>query len=633
VPGRPPPSPATVCLLIVLALALAVGILEHASANLLAQSQAAGGIDPSRAGLARVLNLYLRARYHVLEHPMLYAAGVLFVPALVWLGLRRLAAATNRLRERVSGMQLRTPSYALAHPFGRDPQTALARTQIAWNQQVFATDRADDRVLLGVDATGAPVWVSDRARSMHVQLLGQTGSGKTQSVIWPLFFQDARRAWRDPVTGRWRHRPLVFVDAKGAADNEDQLTRIAAATGRLDHAYLFTLNPNRPTHTYNPLFVPRSARGPAGAEQIAERFFASFEDDMDNPYYKDMAKELFVALVRAVASTGKQMTARDLYAAIKDETVLALALRQATDQEAVRVIESTYDQLGASRHREYTGLLAALRRTSHPALNVYDPDIVLEDVLEDGGIVGFSLSSNAYKFQARAVGLVVLQHLQHIGAQRQMDRQRSQAPLAVYADEFYSFAYPGFLDAVNKLRDAHVSLLLAHQDLSDLERVSPEFARGVWASTRTKIVLYQSDPDLCERLALAVGTEKQVELTVRRNVDGFLNVASSFEASSREVDEYVLHPNHIKALRTGQAYLVQTGIGNDEGVAPRWRWRFWRTPPPPAATRVTGVNLALLQPLPPASLRSPRAPRDTEGIGLYDRFLARGGEPADTEDE
>ena len=45
-------------------------------------------------------------------------------------------------------------------------------------------------------------------------------------------------------------------------------------------------------------------------------------------------------------------------------------------------------------------------------------------------------------------------HLQPVGALRQLDRARSQTPLYVYADEFYSFAHEGFTDAVNKLRDA-----------------------------------------------------------------------------------------------------------------------------------------------------------------------------------
>jgi len=156
--------------------------------------------------------------------------------------------------------------------------------------------------------------------------------------------------------------------------------------------------------------------------------------------------------------------------------------------------------------------------------------------------------------------------------------------------------------------------------MEDLERVSPEFARGVWANTRNKIVLYQSDAELCEKLAQATGTKKQVELTVRRSVDRFLNQASALEASSREVDEFVLHPTAIKALSTGQAYLVQTGVGE----TPARRRFSLRRPPAAPATRVAGVHLATLKSLPPAAPRPPKMPDESQGIGLYAQFLARG---------
>jgi len=157
-------------------------------------------------------------------------------------------------------------------------------------------------------------------------------------------------------------------------------------------------------------------------------------------------------------------------------------------------------------------------------------------------IIGFFLPANYYKQLARYIGLCVLQHVQQVGALRQLDRSRSQLPLYVYADEFYTFAYEGFTDAVNKLRDANISLLLAHQTFSDLEKVSKEFARGIWDSTRNKIVLYQNDPEVCDRIAKALGTEKDVELTVRRSVDVWMNSVSTHEASSKEVDAYRCHP-------------------------------------------------------------------------------------------
>lgn len=57
------------------------------------------------------------------------------------------------------------------------------------------------------------------------------------------------------------------------------------------------------------------------------------------------------------------------------------------------------------------------------------------------------------------------------------------------------------IDSLNKLRDAHIQFTLSHQSMSDLELVSKEFAQAVWDNTRTKDLLAQDNPELCERMA------------------------------------------------------------------------------------------------------------------------------------
>jgi hypothetical protein len=153
---------------------------------------------------------------------------------------------------------------------------------------------------------------------------------------------------------------------------------------------------------------------------------------------------------------------------------------------------------------------------------------------------------------------------------------------------------------VNKLRDANISLLLAHQTFSDLEKVSKEFARGIWDNTRNKIVLYQNDPEVCDRIAKALGTKKDVELTVRRSVDVWMNSVSTHEASTKEVDVYRCHPNRIKSLLCGQAYLAQDAD-------------------------FVGVHLQQVPPLPAAVAPSPNVPgADVPRLGLHDLFLQGG---------
>src|SRR5262249_7378295 len=155
---------------------------------------------------------------------------------------------------------------------------------------VRANPAPAEQVVLGLSDQGEPVYLTDRARSMHVHVLGQTGSGKTRSVIEPLVLQDI-----------WRGRGVLLVDGKGSQENEERLASMAAASGRLGALKIFTLNPFRPSHTYNPLHLAHGA----DPQAVAERVFSTFAHDMDVPYYRDQASRFFVALVCALAATGK----------------------------------------------------------------------------------------------------------------------------------------------------------------------------------------------------------------------------------------------------------------------------------------------------------------------------------------
>jgi type IV secretory pathway TraG/TraD family ATPase VirD4 len=511
---------------------------------------------------------YLEVRDAVLPFWPVILLLLIVLGVLVYRGLRAAAAATSRARERIAGFAFRAES------------SALGRVEYSLKEALLANPDPGSQVFLGKDDRGRPIYLTNRARSMHLHVLGQTGSGKTKSVIEPLVLQDL-------VAGRG----VLVVDGKGSEDNQERFIAMAELAGRRHGIKIFTLNPKGRTHTYNPVHLVPGADPRA----VAERVFSSFVDDMDNPYYRDQARCFFVSLVCVLASTRQRFCMRDLAAAIASKDVLQKALDLASDDVSKAEIRAQIDRLGDKAGETLTGLLAAVKRYDHPALNAYDPDIVLEDELDENGAVAFFLPVNYYKQLARYVGLCVFQHVQQIGALRQLDRQRPQAPVFVYADEFYSFAYEGFTDAVNKLRDANISMLLSHQSFSDLEKISPEYARGIWDNTRNKIVLYQNDPDLCERLAKALGTEKGVELTVRRSADSFLNSVSTLEASSRQVDSYRCHPNRIKALGCGQAYLLRDSefVGvNLRTIPERLFARLGQLgAPPPKTPQVGGIGL------------------------------------------
>ena len=568
--GQPPPgSRVPLAFRLVLAAGVVLGGLE-----VLAYTAATGILrGPLAAPLLKVatpvLLPYLRCRRWLLEHLVLSAA-VATVGLVVLLLLVRTALLVwhNQVVARLSGTYFQLdergfPSRPvdLLSEVGRRPPGAtfvgLTPRRGLWRWR------------------WRPVYLTQEQRTMHRHVLGKTGSGKTSSVLWPQVLQDA-------LDGK----AVVVMDAKGSDENIRMMKAIAAMSGRASALRVFSLpawnQPQLFSHAYNLLWVrPPGTRGPTDpggdAAAAAERVFATMKAGSlgDNVFYNTQAEVMFTNLVRLLHGVvdedgrGLPFTVRDVAVLLKGLGVRpddphAKALQHCRDvsreQDVVKDIASQMDRLGPDLQKAMSGVIGAADKLLSPLVNAYEPDIVLEDVLEKNLLLYVQLPANLFKIQAPAIGRAILMDLQHEGSLRQVFRtQRSQGDVSVCVDEFYNFADLHFVDSLNKLRDARFQLTLLHQSPADLELVSKEFAKAVWDNTRTRDVLNQDNPQLCDELAKSIGTHQVVEMTVRRKAGALFTSLATGDASSKLVETYRVHPNCIKNLApAGQGYLVTT---------------------------------------------------------------------------
>ena len=453
-----------------------------------------------------------------------------------------------------------------------------------------------------------PVYISPRQRTMHRHVLGKTGSGKTQSVLWPMALQDA-------LDGKG----ILVMDAKGSDENVRTMKAIAAMTKREHQLKVFSLpawnQPRLTSHTYNMVYVrPRTPTDSGGDPAVtAERVFSVLPLG-DNEYYNTQAQVMFTNLCKLLhgmvdsSGHGLPFTLRDIAVCFRGignvggwSRALLSCLEQSLDREAALAIQAQQRQLGSDVNKCFSGITGAIDRFLSPLVNAYAPDIIIEEVLETNQLVYVQLPANLFRIQAPALGRVLLQDVKQEGSLRQVFRaSRNQTPFAVVVDEFYNFADLTFVDSLNKLRDANLEYTLAHQSIADLELVSREFATAVWDNTRTKDILAQDNPELCEKLARSIGTQQTVEKTVRMQQGALFTSLTTGDASSKLVEEYRLHPNRIKSLaRCGQGYLF-----NDEGLHPVC---YGMLPP-------LGMDYALPR----------REQLNARGLRLYERFITAG---------
>lgn len=603
------PPPPALGKRLVLTLCGAIILLE--TLRLMARDAAFG------RGLARLVvdalgglfTAYDVARSWMLAHPVQAAIAGIAACALALVAYRYwLLFWHNEVVARLAGTKFRLD--AMRGPFrGIDVLAEIAKRP-AGHHYVGSTP---------VRRWGRTAWRSvylpAARRSMHRHVMGKTGSGKSLSVLWPSVLQAA-------LDGQG----VVVMSAKGS-DEEIQLVKaIADRAGRREQLRVFALpawsQPQLFSHTYNMVYVRPRTPGDAGGDPtaMADRVFKILPLG-DNEFYNVQAQIALGNLCRLLHGLvdargfGLPFNANDVLVCLRGmggdvggwSKALEYCIRTSEAKEAGLALRAQSRQLGKDLAKCMSGLIGALEKFQSPLVNAYAPDIVFEDVLEQGLIVYVQLPANLFPIQAPAIGRAVLMDIQQEGSLRQVFRQsRSQAPFSVFVDEFYNFADIHIIDSLNKLRDAKLEYTLAHQSIADLELVSREFAVAVWDNTRTKDLLAQDNPELCEKVAKSIGTEQIIEKTVRVQQGALYTSLTTGDASSKLVETFRLHPNRIKHLRTaGQGYHL---FGGD---APQL------------------VCYGMLPPM-SATYALPRADQSmVRGARLYERFVAREADAPD----
>ena len=176
----------------------------------------------------------------------------------------------------------------------------------------------------------------------------------------------------------------------------------------------------------------------------------------------------------------------------------------------------TPDQLSAVRG---LGTRLAILTESHagrswrrrrPARHTID----LRRALEGSEVVVFSLNSSVYGKLAAQLGTLVVQDLITTVGQRLERAGGAAAPQALIGiDEFSAIGSDHLLALLARGREAGVAVLLATQELADLERAGPGFRDQVLGLTAVKLVHRQDVPSSARMVAEMIGTERVWEET------------------------------------------------------------------------------------------------------------------------
>jgi type IV secretory pathway TraG/TraD family ATPase VirD4 len=121
-------------------------------------------------------------------------------------------------------------------------------------------------------------------------------------------------------------------------------------------------------------------------------------------------------------------------------------------------------------------------------------------------------------------------------------------------DEFSALGADNALALLARGREAGVGVLLATQELTDLDRAAPGFREQVLGIISVKLAHRQDVPASARMIAEMIGTERVWEET--RNLQSPFGRRSASRGTRREVERFIVHPNEIKSLQTGQVVMI-----------------------------------------------------------------------------
>jgi hypothetical protein len=314
-------------------------------------------------------------------------------------------------------------------------------------------------------------------RARHVHVIGASGTGKS-TLLLNLILQDVQRG--DGVAVLDPHGDLI----------DEVLRRIPA--NRIDDVVLFDPSDEDFPVAFNLL----AARSATEKNLLASDLVAVFRR-LSTSWGDQMTSVLGNAIL-AVLENSRGGTITDLRRLLVEPSFRKSYLATVEDPDVVYYWTKEFPLLTG---RPQAPVLTRLDQFLRPKpirymVSQQQDRLDFANIMDRGRIFLARLSHGAIgEENAHLLGSILVSKFHQIAIGRQRQREEDRRYFWLYIDEFHNFVTPSMASILSGARKYRLGLVLAHQELRQLESQSPDVASAVLANAFTRACFRLGDQD------------------------------------------------------------------------------------------------------------------------------------------
>jgi type IV secretory pathway TraG/TraD family ATPase VirD4 len=391
-------------------------------------------------------------------------------------------------------------------------------------------------------------YLTDNNLNYHTQIIGGSGAGKTN--LLKVMLED-RMA---------KGHSIIFFDFKADIELMDWMAGAAEHYQRKDDLMVISMSEPKMSYAYNPIKY--------GSEtEISSQIMNAFT--WSESFYQNKAEGALLIILKALCYQrdigGRDFHLGELYQFLNDPSYrmdIVSSVSQLNYPEMFRAdLKRVCEELSTNKKDNYQSLITQISKILNSSAGEIvatkignDDEFEFKSAMSSGKIAYLFMNSLKLKDTAAIMGKLMLQDLMKTVGNIYDDRNSVKTPTTLIIDEFASFATPDFGEFIEKARGAGIGIVVAYQSRKSLDHIEENLALKINENTANKIAFQVQDSEDVEWFCSLLGTRKTQKETYQAE-EGIFWDNKTGQKSVREVEEYVVHPNEIKKLGLGQAFL------------------------------------------------------------------------------